>query len=186
MLRTLCLAVAAALLGSSSLALADDLAPANGGLISELKLGVLAHDVPNLWSGFQVEQPAADLNAEILFRPFYSSAFSSLSPAIGATINPNNQTSHGYADIRWKIMPSSAWYVTLGIGAAYQNGLTDAGDPGRKWLGSHLLFHPSAEVGFNLDAHNTVSVFFEHMSNANTQTYNEGMDDLGVRYGYRF
>ena len=185
MYRWLCTFAFAATLGCASAALADE-ASNGGGFISELKIGALAHDVPNLWSGFQVETPAADVNVEALFRPVYANAYSMLRPAIGATINPNNQTSHGYADIRWTVTPNPLWYVTLGVGATYQNGLTDPGDPGRKWLGSHVLFHPTAEIGLNLDAHNNLSVYFEHMSNANTQTSNEGMDDLGVRYGYRF
>jgi hypothetical protein len=31
-----------------------------------------------------------------------------------------------------------------------------------------------------------VSVYFEHTSNANLARYNEGLDAIGVRYGYRF
>ena len=186
MQRWLCNFLAAAAIGcGASVALADDSAPSNG-FISELKIGALAHDVPNLWSGFQVETPAIDANIEVLFHPVYVNNFSSLRPAIGATVNPDGQTSHGYADIRWQLAPSPMWYLTLGIGVAYQNGLTDPGDPGRKWLGSHVLFHPSAEIGLNLDAHNNISLYFEHMSNANSQHENEGMDDIGVRYGYRF
>ena len=56
----------------------------------------------------------------------------------------------------------------------------------KKWLGSSLLFHIPAEIGYRFDSHNSLSVYFEHTSNAYTQDYNEGMDRLGVRYGYRF
>ena len=42
------------------------------------------------------------------------------------------------------------------------------------------------EVGYHLDEHNDVSVYFEHMSNAYTEKFNEGLDRIGVRYGYRF
>ena len=49
-----------------------------------------------------------------------------------------------------------------------------------------MLFHIPAEIGYRLDTHNSVSVYFEHTSNAYTATYNEGMDRIGVRYGYRF
>jgi hypothetical protein len=31
-----------------------------------------------------------------------------------------------------------------------------------------------------------VSVYFEHTSNAYTEKFNEGLDRIGVRYGYRF
>jgi lipid A 3-O-deacylase len=159
---------------------------AHAGMISELKIGVLAHDVPDLWSGFQLEAPAVDANIELLFQPLFATESFALKPAVGATINPNGDTSHVYADLRLELTPSPWWTLTLGIGAAYHDGLLDTSLPDRKALGSQLLFHPTAEVGFNLDAHNTVSVYFEHMSNAGTKADNEGIDDIGVRYGYRF
>jgi lipid A 3-O-deacylase len=188
MRRTYFLVAFAFSLGLTSAALADEVAaPGGSGLISELKIGALAHDVPGLWSGFQAEKSAVDLNAEVDFHPFWASESSSIAPAIGGTFNTAGQTSHAYADLRWKITPGPAYYITLGLGAAFNNGVTyDPAQPDRKWLGSHILFHPTAEIGLNLDPHNSVSVYFEHMSNANLADYNEGMDDIGVRYGYRF
>jgi hypothetical protein len=56
----------------------------------------------------------------------------------------------------------------------------------RKALGSRVLFHIPVEIGYRLDEHNSLSAYFEHMSNAYTVDPNEGMDRLGVRYGYRF
>jgi len=178
---------AAMLISLGSAARADDAGPGSGGgLVSELKLGALYHDVPGLWSGFSLEKPTVDGNVEIDFRPIYQGASMSLLPALGATINPDGDTSHVYADIRWKLSPNPMWYVTFGFGAAFHNGFIETTDPYRKALGSRLLFHPSLEVGINLDQHDSLSIYFEHMSNADTQTYNEGMDDLGVRYGYHF
>ena len=40
-----------------------------GDLFYAAKVGVLAHDVPDLWSGFQIEPDAADINIEIQFAP---------------------------------------------------------------------------------------------------------------------
>ena len=185
MLRSTCF-VALVLIGGLASAAAADEAVTSGGFISELKIGALAHDVPDLWSGFQVENQAVDVNAEIDFHPLWSSEASSVRPAIGGTFNTQGQTSHAYADLRWQINFNPVFYLTFGLGAAYQNGQTDLVDYSRKALGSHILFHPSMEAGFNLDAHNSVSVYFEHMSNGNFATYNEGMDDIGVRYGLRF
>ena len=186
MRRLLGLLAAGTMLGMASAAFADEAAPGGGGLIYELKLGALAHDVPGMWSGFQVENPAVDVNAEVDFHPLWAGESSAIIPAIGGTFNTQGQTSHAYTDLRWKIMPGPAWFLTLGIGAAFNNGYLDPSQPDRKALGSHILFHPTAEVGFNFDAHNSISVYFEHMSNAGFETYNEGMDDIGVRYGYRF
>ena len=167
-----------------SLALWAPAASADG-LISELKLGALAHDPPNLWSRFQKEQSAVDANFEVLFHPVGSVLGGELRPAIGATLNPNGETSKGYVDLRWQAPFGSLGYVAVGMGAAYHNGELHW-TPGRKALGAQLLFHPSLELGVNIDAHNSVSVFFDHMSNWNTRPENEGMDTLGLRYGHRF
>ena len=49
-----------------------------------------------------------------------------------------------------------------------------------------MLFHPNAELGYRLTEHHSVSLFFEHISNASTAAKNQGLDTLGVRLGYRF
>jgi len=49
-----------------------------------------------------------------------------------------------------------------------------------------VLFHPHLEWGFRFDTHNSVSIFFEHISNASSADKNQGLDTLGVRYGDRF
>lgn len=72
------------------------------GLIYELKAGVLAHDVPDLWSGFQAEQSAPDINLEVILRPSYYFLGGAIRPAIGGTINTRGDTSHGYVDARWQ------------------------------------------------------------------------------------
>ena len=49
-----------------------------------------------------------------------------------------------------------------------------------------MLIHVPIELGFRFDQHNSLSIYFEHMSNAGLADANEGMDLLGARYGYRF
>ena len=171
-------------LAGSPAARADD-AEGSGGLISEIKLGALVHDVPYLWSHFQLERTTVDANLEVLFHPVGSLIGGELRPALGLTLNPNGETSKAYLDLRWQTAFGPNWYVAFGMGVAIHNGeLTPV--PARKALGSRLLFHPSLEIGLNLNEHNNLSLFFDHMSNWNTQQDNEGMDTLGLRYGYRF
>ena len=59
-------------------------------------------------------------------------------------------------------------------------------DLDRKALGSRVLFHTPAEVGYRIDGHTSLSAYFKHMSNAYSVSLNEGMDRLGIRHGYRF
>jgi lipid A 3-O-deacylase len=159
---------------------------AGEGLVSEIKLGALYHDMPGLWSNFQLEQTSVDPNLEILFRPMAQWQGGMIRPAVGTEINLRGDTSKAYADLRLQFDVTRSFYVALGFGAAIHDGTLAPTDPNRKALGARVLFHPSAEIGLNLDTHNNVSVYFDHMSNGDTATYNEGMDELGVRYGYRF
>jgi hypothetical protein len=180
--------VRAATSASALLALAISLAPAAeaGGLVREIRAGVLAHDVPDLWSGFQLESDAPDINVELVLAPSMPFIWGSISPAIGASINTGGDTSHAYIDARWQIEGPSGLFFGLGIGAAIHDGETDPVALDRKALGSRVLFHIPFEIGIRLDAHNSLSAYFEHTSNANIADFNEGMDRLGIRYGYRF
>jgi hypothetical protein len=155
----------------------DDGASAND-LLYALKIGALAHDVPDLWSGFQVEHNAVDINLEAQFNAAWVLPWGAIRPVIGGTINTRGDTSHAYIDARWQ----------GDLGAAIHDGETGGpgSDPDKKWLGSRLLFHIPVEIGYHIDAHNDLSVYFEHTSNAYTQRYNEGLDRIGLRYGYRF
>lgn len=159
---------------------------AAAGIVHELKGGVLAHDVPDLWSGFRLEDNAADINLEASFTPTLPFLFGVLRPAIGATINTRGDTSHAYLDARWEIdLPARLFFAT-GLGVAVHDGETGPVAADKKALGSRVLFHIPIEIGLHLDNHNSLSIYFEHISNAYTQDFNEGLDRIGVRYGYRF
>ena len=153
-----------------------------------LKIGALAHDVPDLWSGFQIEHDAVDINLEAQFAAAFHLPWGAIRPVIGGTINTRGDTSHAYIDARWQADCPSGLFFGVGLGAAVHDGeIGGAGsDPDKKWLGSRVLFHIPVEVGIHLDEHNDLSVYFEHTSNAYTQDYNEGLDRVGLRYGYRF
>lgn len=161
-------------------------ATAGGGLVYELKGGILGHDVPDLWSGFQLERDAADINLEVMFRPGLPFLGGVIRPAVGGTFNLRGDTSHGYIDARWQYETIWGLYFGVGLGAAIHDGHLAPDSDFHKALGSRLLFHIPAEVGFRFDRHNSLSLYFEHTSNAYTQDFNEGMDRVGIRYGYRF
>jgi hypothetical protein len=157
-----------------------------GQLVDELKIGVLWHDVPGLWSGFQAEPNSADINIEALLSPSVAFLGGTIRPALGASISTIGATSDAYIDARWQYETPSGIFFGLGLGAAVHDGQLQLEDWDRKALGSRVLFHIPAEVGYRFDDHNSLSAYFEHMSNAYTVSPNEGMDRLGIRYGYRF
>ncbi len=151
----------------------------------ELRGGVLAHDVPDLWAGFSLEG-GVDINAELLFGRGLAVLGGTLRPALGVSVNTEGFTSRAYLDARWEVQFESGIFLGLGLGAAVHDGLTGPTEPDRKALGSRVLFHVPIEIGLRLDARNSVSVYFEHVSNWDLAAYNEGLDAIGVRYGYRF
>ncbi len=157
-----------------------------GGLVHELKIGMLAHDVPALWSGFRLERGGVDINAELQLRPALAIFGGTLRPVIGGSVHTDGATSRGYIDARWQYETASGIFFGLGLGAAVHNGRIDPDTVDRKALGSRVLFHIPFEVGYRFDKHSSVSLYFEHMSNASIARWNEGMDAIGVRYGYRF
>ena len=172
------------------LALSADCAPAlaqDTGLPyrTELRVGVLAHDVPDLWSGFRLES-GVDINGEVLFGSGLAVLGGVLRPAIGGSVNTSGGTSKGYIDARWEIEGPAGLFFGTGLGAAVHNGNLGPTDPDLKALGSRVLFHIPIEVGFRFDQRRSISVYFEHTSNAGLANHNEGLDSIGVRYGVRF
>ncbi|MBT8353708.1 MAG: acyloxyacyl hydrolase, partial [Desulfofustis sp.] len=77
--------------------------------------------------------------------------------------------------------------VDLGLGLAVHNGETDEGNVAdMNQLGSTVLFRLAFEVGFTIGDRHLISLMFDHISNAYLADPNEGLDTLGLRYGYRF
>jgi lipid A 3-O-deacylase len=160
-------------------------------IIDELKLGVLDHDVGFL--DHHVES-GADVNVEMLFTPPpVLRAIGSPRPMIGADINTAGKTSDGYFGLTWgiKLIQSLfGWdhgvFLNGGLGGAVHDGYIDSAPPGRKKLGSPVLFHLDAELGLDLTPRTSISIFVDHMSNADLATHNAGMTNAGARLGVKF
>ncbi len=155
------------------------------GFINEIKIGVLHHDTDNLWSGFRRES-GVDINLEAIFSPSYDIFGGKIRPAAGASLNTSGDTSKLYGGLRWQYEHPGGLFFGVGVGGAVHNGDTDLKSTDRKALGSKLLFHIPMEIGYRMDQTHALSVYFDHVSNAYTADANEGMDTLGIRYGYRF
>jgi lipid A 3-O-deacylase len=161
--------------------------PARAGskIVSEIRGGVYDHDV-SFWSFHR--ESGTDINGEVLFvSPSFLEAVWSPRPHLGATVNTDGNTSHAYAGLTWELpLFSSDFFVDGNLGLSVNNGRRDTDDPDRKSLGSPVLFRLGAALGYNLTEKVNVSLQFEHMSNAYLANENEGMDNFGLRLGYRF
>lgn len=153
--------------------------------VDEIKLGALYHDVDGLWSGTRRES-GADFNLELIFAPSIDFQSGKIRPALGGTFNTSGGTSKAYLDARWEYESELGVFFALGIGGAYHNGETKLVSNDSKALGSQFLFHFPIELGYRHDGTHSVSLFFDHVSNAWLADPNEGMDTLGLRYGYKF
>ena len=167
-------------------------ARAQTNLIDEVKLGGLAHDVGFL--GHHVES-GADVNIEMLFAsPAFLRIIGSPRPHIGGDINTDGNTSDGYFGLTWGanlkdlLGIADRVFVDGSLGGAVHDGfLTGAvPPPGRKLLGSRILFRESAEVGYQITPTVSVSAILDHISNANLAPRNAGITSAGARLGFEF
>lgn len=168
-------------------------------IFSELKVGVLAHDVPILADQYE---HGADINAELRFvSPVPDDWLANISPPwrwlldprpnIGIDANTASYTSQAYFGLTWTAVlwqdmfaPRDHVDVDIGFGPAFNNGHTVSRT--RASLGSNVLFHPSVELVYWFAPRTNVSIYFDHSSNAGLATHNTGLGNLGVRLGVAF
>ena len=173
---------------------------AGEGWVSEVKLGVLDHDIG--FFGHSVEN-GVDVNAEVRFHQIdwlsskdnaaWLNDLLAPRPDIGASINTSGNTDFYYAGLVWTFdfakdvfQQQDGFFTDLGVGGAIQDGYTDNAPPGEKALGSRALFHLSAELGYRFDPQVSISAYYEHFSNADLAHPNPGLNSAGVRLGYKF
>lgn len=131
-------------------------------------------------------------------------------PALHAfgSVNTEVDTHFVAAGVNWPIaiLGSQRWYLRPGIGLAVTTGEAKIGNafaPGisaaesarrrrlsatRIDFGSQVLFEPELSIGYRINDRWQIEASFVHLSNGQilAQGKNQGLDDVGVRVGYRF
>lgn len=154
-------------------------------VVSELRGGVLAHDVPGLWSGFRREH-GVDLTGEIVFvRRGWPLPWGRLRPNLGFAVNTQGDTSQFYAGIVWELEYRGLFFDAA-LDAAIHDGRIDSDRTDRKKFGGRGLFRSGFDLGYTFLDRHRLMVSFSHVSNGSTGVPNEGLDTLGVRYGFLF
>jgi len=159
--------------------------------VDELRIGGLAHDV-TLFG--RHEENGADVNIEALFTsPDLLAVIGSPRPHFGADINTAGNTSDLYTGLTWGwtllhnvLQSGDGIFVEGSLGGALQDGYEDSAPPGRKRLGSPVLFRESAALGYQINPTIDVSAFVDHISNANLAPRNAGITSVGARLGFKF
>ena len=160
--------------------------PDPGGYLYRAFFGVLAHDVDGLWSGTRKED-GVDINGEIVFcRTGISVLAGTLRPNLGFSINNQGDTSKFYGGVLWEVNTQHGLFFATGLGAAIHSGKLDTDNKDKKSLGTRVLFRIPFELGYRITARHSLSLLFDHVSNAGLASSNEGLDTMGIRYGYSF
>ena len=153
--------------------------------VSEIRVGGMYHD-PGIFGNRK--EKGWDINAEVLFTsPEFLAPIWAPRPHLGSTTNTSGDTSQVYAGLTWSFTLWRSLFLDLSEGPSFNyHSDTGAREPDHKALGSNVLFREQASLGWRFDDHNSVSVMLDHISNAGIAKYNQGMETIGVRYGYRF
>jgi hypothetical protein len=158
----------------------------------EVKQGILAHD--RGWFGKNREGIGPDYNFELMFdSPRILKKIWSPKPIIGLTQTSTGGSSLYYGGITWDTNITKNWFISGTTGIAYTNGLKKlpqgqvaTGDK-KIQFGSQWLHRGAVELGWNFYGNDTISLMFSHVSHGSMLSdKNHGMDEFGVRYGYRF
>jgi len=163
------------------------------GWLSEVRAGVLKHAIS---AGNRKKETGIDANLEVLFvSPDWLKYIMSPRPHIGFSVNGStNNTDYAYGGITWEWFPWKTMFIDFSFGAAGHNGkrkddanlVFPADVNRRREMGCSVLFRESLEIGVILAEHHGISAMWDHLSNGGLCSQNEGLDNLGIRYGYRF
>ena len=168
-------------------------------LFSEIRFGAFLHDTGPFSAS---DEEGVDVNLEMLFGPPKSLAFIwSPRPHLGISYNSSGDTSHAYTGLTWDWSFWDYYFVELGFGGMVHDGHLVGVDGESKSLGCRVLFRESFNAGYRFTKHHSLMLHFDHSSNAslckkNTSdgttsgrhnvVLNEGLENVGIRYGYSF
>ena len=152
--------------------------------ITDLRVGLLLHDTGPFSN---TKEDGLDGNVEVLFKsPTYLEKIWSPRPHVGMTLNSSSDTNQLYGGLTWNWGFEGGYFIDLSFGAALHDGETKTDSTDKKSLGCSLLFRESLGLGYVISGPHSVMLHFDHISNAKLCDRNEGLENLGLRYGYSF
>ena len=168
-------------------------------IFSEIRVGALAHDIGPFSAS---DEGGVDANFELLFAsPDIFEFMWSPRPHLGVSYNSSGDTSQAYLGLTWEWSFWDGWFAGFSLGGMAHDGHLVGVDGESKSLGCRFLFRESINAGFRFAKRHAIMVHFDHSSNAslcekNTSdgttngrhdvTLNEGLENVGIRYGYMF
>lgn len=187
-------------LAAGAAALSVFCGPVHADILSEARLGVAAHGL-DFNGGDPAVEDGADVSLELLFTsPKPLRYILSPRPYIGGSLNTGGDTDFFSFGLVWQQhVLRDRIFFEADFGLARHNGVLDLpppGDPARDDIaanntlfGSRMLFRGALGAGVRITPRWNAQVFYEHLSNAQIfgeGDRNQGLDNVGVRLGYRF
>ena len=128
-------------------------------------------------------QKGASLNVEYIAKPFEK--LNNVHPIIGVTRNINGYISYIYTGLVMKKTLEHNLLLELSLGGAVHDGPLKENRSKKKMrtLGTRLLFHEYAALGYMFTNGMNVTIFIDHISNADFVRPNSGVTNAGIRYG---
>lgn len=154
--------------------------------LSEVRFGIVHHDTGvfgrNKEDGF-------DITLGMRFQPLTGDIWDYLNnprPFISANINSSDETHALDFGVNWDWDFWRQSFFSFAFGGAAHTGKLQTSRLDRKELGSRVLFYLATELGYRITPKHSVSLRLDHMSNASLADNNEGLDTVGLIYGYHF
>ena len=189
------------LIGMLAGLLAAPAARAEYGVLSEVRLGVFAHDAQ---VGSGPREGGADINGEVLFvspvptdrvdfAPTYLRWLLQPRPMAGFQANTSGYTSQGYAGVTFTttlftdvLHVGDAILLDAGEAGSVNDGHVDEARGDTKRIGSNVLFRTSGDIGYRITPRLTSYIEIDHESNAGLDRANQGITNAGIRFGFTF
>jgi hypothetical protein len=154
--------------------------------VSELRFGVVHHDTGVVGRN---KEGSVDITMALRFLPLRGDIWDVLGnprPFIGVNINTSQETNTLFFGGNWDWNLWRQTFVSFAAGGAAHTGKLETPLLNRKELGSRVLFYLAAELGYRFNQLHSLAIRFDHMSNAKLTNKNEGLDTVGLIYGYHF
>ena len=161
---------------------------------SELRGGYLVGvPLPLLRTRYSPERGSSDLNLELVLRKWWRAAAArgALLPRLqlGGTVNLEGRTDFAYVGGLWSYDYTGRGFAELSLGGMVHDGQLTARDPRLARLGCRALYAVGVNLGYRLGVLSSLMLSFEHGSNGRHYLSecpaNEGLNLLGIRFGYR-
>ena len=176
------------------------LAPSAEAGVDEVHVGIMAHNICVTDCKNAGKEEGPNVEFQVSFdSPGFLGWAGAPQPYLVASVNVTGDTSFGGAGLEWRWNFAEGWALEPGVGYIvhdgeltnpFANGTPEAAAFAAEHvqLGSRDLFRTSLGLTRDFEGPWEAELFFSHLSHGQIlgEGRNQGMDQLGVRFGYQF